>query len=170
MPVLDLTPAAREVARLLNGVFDDELAHPTPCADTPVAALLDHFMGLTLAFTWAANKTPADDTAASGPGQASDGHLDPDWRSLLPQRLDELAEAWRDPRAWEGMTTAGGVTMPGEVMGSVARDELVIHGWDLARATRQRFVCEEASTAAVLAFTTVAAPASAGGGAECSYR
>ncbi len=33
------------------------------------------------------------------------------------------------------MTRAGGIDLPGEVAGAVAADELVIHGWDLARAT-----------------------------------
>jgi hypothetical protein len=42
VPILDLDPAAREVARLLDGVTDDQLAGPTPCTDTTVAALLDH--------------------------------------------------------------------------------------------------------------------------------
>ena len=158
--MLDLDPAAREVARLLNGVTDDQLASPTPCADTPVAALLDHLMGLSLAFTWAARKTTAAAQAsgdAPGPGQASAEHLDPHWRTLLPQRLDALTAAWRDPDAWEGMTEAGGVRMPADQMGVVALDELVLHGWDLARATGQQFSCDPASTAAVLAFTTASA-------------
>jgi uncharacterized protein (TIGR03086 family) len=155
--MLDLDPAAREVARLLEGVTDDQLADPTPCADTPVAALLDHLMGLTLAFTWAAHKTTAAGSDAPGPGSATADHLDPDWRTVLPRRLDELAQAWRDPGAWEGMTEAGGQTLPADVMGSVALDELVLHGWDLARATGQRFTCDPASTAAVLAFTSTSA-------------
>jgi uncharacterized protein (TIGR03086 family) len=71
--------------------------------------------------------------------------------------LEELVEAWRDPEAWEGMTEAGGVTMPAEVMGVVALDELVLHGWDLARATGQPFSCDPASTAAVLEFTRASA-------------
>ena len=155
MSMLDLIPATREVARLLDGVADDQLADPTPCADTPVAALLDHLMGLSMAFTWAARKTTAveDHSKESGPGQASAEHLDPQWRRLLPERLDELSKAWGDPDAWEGMTEAGGVTTPASVMGVVALDELVLHGWDLARATGQPFACDPASTAAVLEFT-----------------
>ena len=35
--------------------------------------------------------------------------------------------------------------------------ELVMHGWDLARGTGQRFSCDPASTAAVLAFTSATA-------------
>jgi uncharacterized protein (TIGR03086 family) len=152
--VLDLDPATREVARLLAGVSDDDLAAPTP-SDIPVGQLLDHLMGLTLAFTWAARKTVPED--GSQPPSSSAADLDPRWRSELPRRLDELAAAWRDPAAWEGMTEAGGVTMPAAAMGVVALDELVLHGWDLARGTGQDFRCDPASTAAVLDFTSASA-------------
>lgn len=165
--MLDLDPAAREVIRLLDGVTDDQLAGPTPCADTPVAALLDHLMGLSLAFTWAANKTGPDPTGTgqggdgqpggTGPAGSAAANLDPQWRTVLPKRLFELVQAWREPAAWEGMTEAGGVTMPAEVMGVVALDELVLHGWDLAKATGQTFTCDPHSTAVVLAFTAESA-------------
>ncbi|MFC6014863.1 TIGR03086 family metal-binding protein [Plantactinospora solaniradicis] len=154
--MLDLDPAAREVTRLLAQITDDQLTRPTPCTDTPVAALLDHLMGLTLAFTWGARKTGGDrPQGVSGPPPPpSAERLEPDWRTVLPRRLTELAAAWRQPAAWQGMTTVGGVTMPAETMGLVALDELVLHGWDLARATGQSFTCDQASTEAVLAFTT----------------
>jgi uncharacterized protein (TIGR03086 family) len=166
--MIDLDPAAREVARLLDGVTEDQLAGPTPCPDYPVAALLDHLMGLSLAFTWAACKTTATEggSGESGPGLATAEHLDPEWRTLLPRRLGELAEAWRDPTAWEGITEAGGVRMPAELMGAVALDELVLHGWDLARATRQPFTCDPASTTAVLAFTSASAQPEQAAGRE----
>jgi len=160
VPTIDLGPAAREVSRLLDGVKDDHLDSPTPCPEYSVGALLDHLMGLSLAFTWAARKTTAEEergSEESGPGGATAAHLDAQWRALLPQRLDALAEAWRDPQAWEGMTEAGGFTMPAEQMGAVALDELVLHGWDLARSTGQAFECDPVSTAVVLEFTGVSA-------------
>jgi uncharacterized protein (TIGR03086 family) len=157
--MLDLRPAARQVELLADGVTDDQLAGPTPCPDYPVAALLDHFMGLSLAFTCAARKAtvPQAGSGESGPGLATAEHLDPDWRTVPPRRPGEPAGAWRDPKAWEGMAEAGGVTMPADVMGAVALDELVLHGWDLARATEQPFTCDPVSTAAVLAFTSASA-------------
>jgi uncharacterized protein (TIGR03086 family) len=157
MPKFDLEPAAREVVRLLDGVRDDRLADPTPCGESQVATLLDHFMGLCLAFTWAARKTPAPVGGAPGPGTSRAEDLDPKWRTELPRRLDELVDAWRDPRAWEGTAEAGGVTLPAENMAAVALDELVMHGWDLARATGQPFTCDPVSTAVVLAFTEASA-------------
>jgi uncharacterized protein (TIGR03086 family) len=150
--MLDLQPATQEVLRVLDGVTDDQLTRPTPCADTPVAALLDHFMSLSQAFTWAARKS-GPPQARSAPPPATAEHLDPRWRTVLPQRLRELSEAWHDPAAWQGATEAGGMTMPAEIAGTVALDELVLHGWDLARATGQPFGCDPASTAAVLEFT-----------------
>ena len=148
--MLDLQPATREVARLLAGVDDGQMADPTP-SDCDVATLLDHLMGLTLAFTWAAEKSAAEH-GSTAPGPAADS-LDPAWRAVLPERLAALAAAWEDPQAWEGMTEAGGQTMPAEVIGLVALDEVVLHGWDLARGTGQVFRCDPASTEAVLRFT-----------------
>ncbi len=65
--------------------------------------------------------------------------LVPDWRSRLPEQLDALVVAWRAPSAREGMAVAGGVEMPAPMMAVVALDELVVHGWDLAVATGQRY-------------------------------
>ena len=65
-----------------------------------------------------------------------------------------MAEAWRAPEAWEGMTRAGGIDLPGEVAGLVALDELVVHGWDVARASGQDFTCDEASLEAVHGFVS----------------
>src|SRR5258706_13183703 len=128
MTVPDLEPAARTLVKLLDGVPDAALDAPTPCADTPVAGLLDHLVGLSAAFRGAAAKEPDQ----GGP-QASAGHLDAGWRTVLPERLDALVAAWREPSAGEGVTVAGGVEMPAADMAVVALDELMLHGWDLAR-------------------------------------
>ena len=75
----------------------------------------------------------------------------------MPARLRELVEAWRDPSAWEGETEAGGAAAPAAQMGVVALDEIVLHGWDLAKATGQTFRVDPASAAAVLEFTQASA-------------
>ena len=142
--MVNLGPAAQQVKDLLSRIPDERLAAATPCSDMSVAALLDHFMGLTIAFTNAARKI-ADGASSNGPPQSSAEHLDPEWRDKLPEQLDVLVKAWQDPSAWQGEARAGGVTLPGEIMGVVALDELVIHGWDLARATGQVFEADQAS-------------------------
>lgn len=163
MPMLDLEPATREISRLLDGVRDVRLGDPTPCDDYCVAALLDHIAGLSLAFAWGARKSAPPWTGPPGAPQPSAGNLDPEWRKVIPVRLAGLAEAWRDPAAWEGMTEVAGVSMPGETTGTVALDELVLHGWDLARATGQEFRCDPASARAVLAFIEAASRPEAAG-------
>ena len=40
------------------------------------------------------------------------------------------------------MTRAGGVDLPAGVAGRVAVNELVIHGWNVARASEQPFRCD----------------------------
>lgn len=141
----DPAPAATQLIRLANGVDNDQLSSATPCEDWTVAVLLGHLLGLSAAFTAAAAKDPA-------PTTAPDGDLPANWKSQLRVRLDALVTAWRAPEAWEGDTEAGGVTMPAEVMGVVALDELVVHGWDLARATGQPFNADPASVQASLGF------------------
>ena len=152
--MLDLHRAARELARVLDGVTDGHLDGPTPCPGYSVGALLDHVCGLTLAFTWAAEKATAQHAVDGGPAPsgATAADLDPRWREVLPERLSALAAAWADPAAWQGVSEAGGVTMPSRVTGLVALDELVLHGWDLATATGQDFRCAPADAEAVLGF------------------
>jgi uncharacterized protein (TIGR03086 family) len=114
-----------------------------------VAILLDHFMGLTIAFTNAADKR-TDPSASGPPPEPSAEHLDPEWRQKLPAQLDQLVAAWKDPAAWQGETEAGGVKLPAETMGVVALDELVIHGWDIAMATGQLFEADQVSLEAII--------------------
>ncbi|GGS39985.1 hypothetical protein Snoj_27630 [Streptomyces nojiriensis] len=86
------------------------------------------------------------------------------WREELPGVLGELAEAWRDPAAWSGMTRAGGVDLPGSVAAVVAADELVVHGWDLARATGLEYVPDPAALRASYGFLREAAQDAGRGG------
>lgn len=52
--ILDLEPPAGQLKTLLSGVTDDQLSARTPCESFTVGDLLDHLMGLTIAFTMAA--------------------------------------------------------------------------------------------------------------------
>ncbi|MFB8249387.1 TIGR03086 family metal-binding protein [Streptomyces sp. NPDC055952] len=142
-PVLDLGPQTEVLARLAAGIADEQLAGPTPCPDYAVRHLLGHLLGLTVAFRDAGRKDLGVTTDTS-PGSALPD-LTPGWREDLPKALAELADAWRDPAAWTGATRAGGVDLPGDVAGLVATDELVVHGWDLARATGQDYAPDPAA-------------------------
>jgi uncharacterized protein (TIGR03086 family) len=137
MTIVDLEPATRRMAELIAGVPDQLLAAPTPCPDYRLGDLVEHVGGLTLAFIGAAAKATGGMGDQAPRGDAS--RLGDDWRTRIPRDLARLAAAWRDPAAWTGMTKAGGIDLPGEVAGLVLLDELVIHGWDVARASGQPY-------------------------------
>jgi uncharacterized protein (TIGR03086 family) len=139
---LDFAPPVRQLRSLLLGITDDHLRVPTPCPDWSVGDLLDHLIGLSAAFTQVAQKRSDLPGIDGPPPPPSAARLSAHWRSRLPVVLEELAIAWRVPSAWEGTARAGGVTLPATVMGLVAVNELIMHGWDLARATGQQYAAD----------------------------
>lgn len=142
----DLGPAAAPVASVAAAVSGAQLAAPTPNPDWPVGVLLNHLLTLADAFTNGARKVPRHDT----PEPTAD--LPDGWPDLLRARLDGLVAAWRDPAAWVGEATVGGVTLPADLTAAVVTDELVVHGWDLARATGQPYEPDPGMVAAALGF------------------
>ena len=149
----DLTSATDVLAQVVTSIGDDQLGAPTPCHGMTVADVLDHVDGLCLAFTAAATKDP--DAGRQAP--AADGsRLGTGWRDRIPGRLAQLAAAWGDEAAWTGLTRAGGIDMPGEIAGTVAIDEVVVHGWDVAVATGQGYSCDEGLLRAAYGFAQAA--------------
>jgi uncharacterized protein (TIGR03086 family) len=150
MSLIDLEPAAQRMARLVAEVPEGALTGPTPCGAYTVGDLLHHIGGTAVAFAHAAAKTQPEGGSQPPSGDAS--RLPDDWRSRIPHDLGALAGAWRDPEAWTGQTRVGGVDLPGEVAGVIGLDELVIHAWDVARATGQAFDDDPASLEVVHGF------------------
>ncbi|GHJ38415.1 TIGR03086 family metal-binding protein [Streptomyces sp. TS71-3] len=159
---VDLRPQVRVLARLAERVTDEQLAGRTPCPEMAVRNLIGHLAGLAVAFRDAARKDLGATTAT--PPDRTLPDVGPDWRATLPEVLDELAGAWLDPDAWAGETRAGGVDLPGAVAGLVVSDELVVHGWDLARATGQDYAPDEAALRAAHAMLAPSAQDPSRGG------
>jgi uncharacterized protein (TIGR03086 family) len=153
--VIDMTAACLRTADVLRNVTDDQLTARTPCSQYSVGDVLHHVGGLALAFAAAARKDRGPLTASGPTPDAS--QLDSDWRTSYPAGLAELARAWGDPSAWEGMTRIAGMDMPAEVVAAVGLTEVVIHGWDLARATGQPYDIDPSVSEAVLANVSQAA-------------
>ena len=145
----DLTPATAVVSRLVVDITDDQLSAPTPCSNATVADLLDHIDGLCQAFTAAAEK---DSTLADQAPVADGSRLGPDWRDRIPDRLARLAAAWQAESAWTGETRVGRVDMAAEVAARAATNEVLVHGWDLAAATRHEYSADAAVIKAALEF------------------
>ncbi|HEV2069071.1 MAG TPA: hypothetical protein VGR26_04685 [Acidimicrobiales bacterium] len=56
------------------------------------------------------------------------------------------------------MTKIGGIEMPGDAAGVVALDEVVIHGWELARPTGQDYFVDGKLLEAMMGLMTPMAP------------
>ncbi len=134
--MIDLRPATDRMTSLLALVSEDQFDLTTPCPDARVGDLVDHVGVLTKGFTAVARK---DVDGTEAPVKPDAANLEAGWRDRITRNLATLADAWRDPAAWEGMTSAGGVALPGQVAGLVALDELVVHGWDIAVAIGQPY-------------------------------
>ncbi|WP_042382836.1 TIGR03086 family metal-binding protein [Streptacidiphilus melanogenes] len=144
---VDFRPATDVLAALVRGVREEQLDLETPCGGISVGRLLDHIDGLSLAFAAAARKEPLPDGGRAREPDAS--RLGDAWRDRLPAGLDALADAWVPGAAWEGVTTVGGLDLPAPIAGASGLDEVLVHGWDLAAATRQPYPADGALTEAV---------------------
>jgi uncharacterized protein (TIGR03086 family) len=152
--MIDLTSACQSTSDVLMTVTDEQLNGRTPCDRLRLRDLVAHVGGLALAFTAAARKEFGELTDTPPVEGVA---LEDDWRTAYPARLEELARAWREPAAWEGMSRAGGVDFPGEVGGIVALTEVVIHGWDVAAAIGQDYRVDPLTSDAVLPHVTAIA-------------
>ena len=142
MPPIDLRTATQQMTQILAAVPDDALDAPTPCEGMTVGQLVGHVDGFAQVFTYSARKELGEMTAT--PPNPDDADLGPGWQDRAGGHLAALGQAWQAEDAWDGMTQAGGVDLPGSVAGRVVLDELVVHGWDLARATGQPFDPDDA--------------------------
>jgi uncharacterized protein (TIGR03086 family) len=142
----ELGPASREMARLVNQVRDDQLDDPTPCPSYTLGDLLQHVRGLAEAFTLAARKEQPSG-GSKPPPQGDAASLPDDWRGETTEWLDRLVDAWADPAAWEGTTWIAGFEAPSAAVGITAANELVTHGWDVARASGQQLLLDDAALA-----------------------
>ncbi len=142
----DLGTAANEVTRLVNSVRDDQLGDPTPCPDYTLGDLLQHVRFLAEAFTLAGRKEQPP--GGSKPPPLGDAALLPaDWRGETTEWLSRLVDAWSGDAAWDGSTWIAGFEAPASAVGITAANELVVHGWDVARASGQRIVVDDAALA-----------------------
>jgi uncharacterized protein (TIGR03086 family) len=120
-PVLDLVPT-----------LGPHLADRTPCTDYTVRQLINHLL------FWAPSLTGAATKAVVAPPAAAESDLDltaGDCLTALSESITGTVKAWSDPAAWQGTTHLGNpMELPAAMVGAMVTGELVVHGWDLARA------------------------------------
>lgn len=123
---------------IVGGIEDDHLDLPTPYRDHTVGEMLDHLLVVTRILRDSAAKdfTPLTEMKVHGQDWTA---AVPGWREALEEQVPHVVRAWHEQAAWEGTTQAGGLEMSAEAAGRITLDELVSHGWDLARATGQDY-------------------------------
>jgi uncharacterized protein (TIGR03086 family) len=136
--VEQLADAADRTGQLVAGIKPDQWGEPTPCAEWDVQSLVAHLINGNTMF------------AAAIAGQA------PTYKSLragFDESAATLLAAFRQPGALEKVVTVPFGRVPGVIALHLRLTELLVHGWDLARATGQPTDFPEHVVEQELAFT-----------------
>ncbi|MFG2651335.1 TIGR03086 family metal-binding protein [Streptomyces sp. NPDC048436] len=137
--MINLKPACRQMIDLLAGVGNEQLSGPTPCTEYTLRDLVTHVDVAAQGFIGIAGKNVSQSTDTAGAAESTAGGLSDDWRGSVAKNVQALGDAWDDPAAWQGRTDAAGLDLPNATWGKIALTEMVMHGWDIARATGQPF-------------------------------
>jgi uncharacterized protein (TIGR03086 family) len=138
--------AAEAAVRVVLGVGDEQLGAATPCPEFDVRGLVNHLIFWTGARAHALGLKQEPNGVAEGHDfTAEDG-----WAEAYAARAKATADVWSAPEAWEGeISLTGGPAMPASFAGWILFAEWLLHGWDLAVATGQRFDVDDEVAAAL---------------------
>ncbi|HZR48621.1 MAG TPA: TIGR03086 family metal-binding protein [Streptosporangiaceae bacterium] len=136
----EMAAAAAETIKVVAGVRPDQFGDPTPCPEWDVRTLLNHII------LWTAYS--AEQRAYGGSVAEElmnkDFTASPDFATDYAKQAKKAVDAWSDPAAWERDLGVMGSPMPAADVAALLIAEYVLHGWDLATATGQRYECDEA--------------------------
>src|SRR5580704_1873215 len=132
----EMAAAAAQAARVVSGAPDAPEATTTPCADWDLRTLLNH----TILWTSYSAERRAHGESVAEELMTKD----------FAAQLGRAVQAWSDPKAWQGDIGVMGEATPAADVGAMLLMEMVLHGWDVARATGQEYACEAAVAEAVL--------------------
>jgi uncharacterized protein (TIGR03086 family) len=124
--------AGATVAAAVRGGVGADLAGLTPCNDWDLRTLLRHFVGTSGAFVRAGRTKALDPDDPWGSNATLD---EQSWADQLAGQVEAMGLAWNRPEAWTG--SIQGARMPAPAIGELGLIEVMLHGWDVARATGQ---------------------------------
>ena len=139
-PLAQLDQLAPLLVGVVSGVSPDQLDRQTSCADFTVRGVLEHMIGGATMF------------AAAYRGDAP---AEPDVSDVLATfgpTLADLGAAMSAPGALDQTVAAPFGEVPGETFARFVVLDGLVHGWDMATATDQRYDPPEDLVAAVDAF------------------
>ena len=143
--------AIESTAGIVTGVRASQLTVPTPCAEWDVRALLNHLIGtLWLSQALLSDAAPRYPMAPGGlPGSDLAG-ADPAAAYAEGSAAALAAAGTGDALTRPHPTPLG--DMPGPVLAGFTTLDILVHGWDLARATGQPSGLDAALAGHVLDF------------------
>jgi uncharacterized protein (TIGR03086 family) len=133
-----------QAAKLVANLGSDQLSAGTPCAGWDVATLLNHTFGAGWMFTLV-------NQGQSVGGDAGDV-IGGDPAGALEKLATANLASWRQPGALEGDRTYPFGTFPAGAGLMINLGEVVLHGWDLAKATGQDSTIDPELAAVVYGF------------------
>ncbi|HEX6682798.1 MAG TPA: TIGR03086 family metal-binding protein [Candidatus Limnocylindrales bacterium] len=143
-----MADAAASAAQAARGATPDKFASPTPCSEWEVRSLANHLLQVATALTFAGRE------GAIPPSLWQADLISDDWAWRLDRQMHEAIEAWADPQSWDRTVKMDTAEMPAAIAATMFTSDLVIHSWDLARATGQDYACGDDTAEMALEFVT----------------
>jgi uncharacterized protein (TIGR03086 family) len=134
----EMASAAAQDARVVAKADAAELTAATPCTDWDLRTLLNH----TILWTAYSAERRARDEPLPDELVSTDFVAQPGYAQAYAAQLDRAVAAWSDPAAWTRELNVMGTPTPSAGVGALLLAEMVLHGWDVARATGQDYHCD----------------------------
>lgn len=147
MDPLALLQASIDQTRIVvRGVAPDQLGASTPCPEWDVRALGNHLLGALVMFRDVAAKGAADIAALER------DHVGDDLSAAYDRLSAATIAAWSEAGRIDGTANMPWGEMPSVLAVQMLADDVVVHGWDLARSTSQRIEWDQDLAVAILEF------------------
>lgn len=141
-----MAQAAAETARVVAGATKTDLDTKTPCPDWDLRTLLNH----TILWTAYSAERRAYGESVAEDLMSKDFTAEPGYAEAYQAQIERAVQAWSRPQSWEGDRDVMGSATPAADIGAMLIMEMVLHGWDVAKATGQDYHCGDDLAQAVL--------------------
>ena len=145
-----MAAAAAEAARVVAGAAEaantKTLEQTTPCTDWDLRTLLNH----TILWTSYSAERRAYGESVAEELMSKDFTAEPGYAQDYQGQLAKAVDAWSKPEAWAGDRNVMGSATPAADIAAMLIAEMVLHGWDIAKATGQDYHCDDAVARNVL--------------------
>ena len=141
-----MAEAAAETARVIAGAKTTALDQETPCTEWDLRTLLNH----TILWTAYSAERRAYGESVAEDLMSKDFTAEPGYPGEYQAQVARAVQAWSRPQSWEGDRNVMGSATPAADIAAMLIMEMVLHGWDVAKATGQDYQCGNDLAQAVL--------------------